>query len=196
MINSLDIELGSYSVLELLCAGKTPEALSPAERHILDSGLVLILNELHDRLDAAVADAYGWPADLPDEQILARLVALNCERVAEEARGQVRWLRPDYQIPRFGTAAQKQRQFEAELVVAAEKAQKPSFPADEVAQSAAVMAALAASQGAIDAATLAASFRQGRRIEAKIAAVLGALARMGFATTSDGGRSFALRRAA
>ena len=77
-----------------------------------------------------------------------------------------------------------------------EKAQKASFPADEVAQTAAVMAALAASPGAIDAATLAASFRQGRRVEVKIAAVLGALARMGFVTTSDGGRSFALRRAA
>lgn len=34
----------------------------------------------HKKLDAAVAAAYGWPADLPDEEILARLLALNLER--------------------------------------------------------------------------------------------------------------------
>lgn len=127
---------------------------------------------------------------------MARLVTLNRERAAEEARGQVRWLRPEYQIPRFGTAAQKQRQLEAELIVEAGKAQKPLFPTDDMAQTAAVMAALAGSVRAVDAAALAASFRQGRRVEGKIASVLGALARMGFAATADGGRSFALRRAA
>ena len=34
----------------------------------------------HRRLDEAVAAAYGWPADLTDEQILERLLALNLER--------------------------------------------------------------------------------------------------------------------
>ena len=34
----------------------------------------------HERLDAAVAAAYGWPADLPDEEVLARLFALNQSR--------------------------------------------------------------------------------------------------------------------
>ena len=34
-----------------------------------------------------------------DEEILARLVALNAERAAEEAQGLVRWLRPEYQAP-------------------------------------------------------------------------------------------------
>jgi hypothetical protein len=46
-----------------------------------------------------VAAAYGWPADLPDDEILARLVALNAERAAEEAAGVIRWLRLDYQAP-------------------------------------------------------------------------------------------------
>ncbi len=36
------------------------------------------------------------------EEILERLVALHDERVEEEKAGKVRWLRPDYQIPRFG----------------------------------------------------------------------------------------------
>ena len=38
------------------------------------------LANAHQRLDAAVADAYGWPADLADGEILERLLALNLER--------------------------------------------------------------------------------------------------------------------
>jgi len=34
----------------------------------------------HRRLDAAVAAAYGWPADLTDDTILERLLALNLKR--------------------------------------------------------------------------------------------------------------------
>ena len=61
-----------------------------------------IVAKLHDDLDAAVAAAYGWAWPLAPQEIVARLVALNAERAAEEAAGQVRWLRPDYQVPRFG----------------------------------------------------------------------------------------------
>ena len=39
----------------------------------------------HARLDAAVAAAYGWPADLPDEDVLERLFQLNQERAAAQA---------------------------------------------------------------------------------------------------------------
>jgi hypothetical protein len=45
------------------------------------------LDLAHKKLDAAVAPAYGWPADLADEQILEKLLALNLERAAEEAKG-------------------------------------------------------------------------------------------------------------
>ena len=41
------------------------------------------LDNIHGRLDAAVADAYGWPADLADAEILERLLALNLERAGE-----------------------------------------------------------------------------------------------------------------
>ena len=44
------------------------------------------LDLAHKKLDASVADAYGFPADLSDEQILERLLALNLERAAEEAK--------------------------------------------------------------------------------------------------------------
>jgi type II restriction/modification system DNA methylase subunit YeeA len=40
------------------------------------------LDHLHRRLDEAVAAAYGWPVDLSDEEILAKLFALNQERAA------------------------------------------------------------------------------------------------------------------
>ena len=71
--------------------------LTPKERATHDAGLVSVLRQLHDELDAAVAAAYGWPADLPDAEILTRLVALNATRAAEEAAGTIRWLRPEYQ---------------------------------------------------------------------------------------------------
>ena len=38
------------------------------------------LQNVHDRLDRAVAGAYGWPHDLSDAEILERLLALNQER--------------------------------------------------------------------------------------------------------------------
>ena len=38
------------------------------------------LDNAHRDLDAAVATAYGWPADLSEEDALARLLALNLER--------------------------------------------------------------------------------------------------------------------
>ncbi len=86
-------------------------------------------------------------------------------------------------------------QLEAALVAAATKAQKPYFPSDPVAQTAAVMAALAGAKGPIDARTLAAGFRQGKRVEKTIGATLLSLYRLGHLTTSDGA-AFAIRRAA
>jgi len=34
----------------------------------------------HRKLDQAVLEAYGWPHDLEDEEILERLLALNLEQ--------------------------------------------------------------------------------------------------------------------
>jgi len=90
-----------FNVLEKLRAG---ERIEGRDREIYDQGLIGILRDLHDQIDAAVAEAYGWPATLTDDEILHRLVDLNRERAAEEARGQIRWLRPDYQNPAGRTA--------------------------------------------------------------------------------------------
>ena len=43
------------------------------------------LANAHAALDAAVADAYGWPADLTDGEVLERLLALNLERAGAGA---------------------------------------------------------------------------------------------------------------
>lgn len=45
------------------------------------------LANAHRALDEAVAAAYGWPADLSDEEVLARLLALNLERAGAEKPG-------------------------------------------------------------------------------------------------------------
>lgn len=111
---------GMYNVLEALREGRE---LSAKERGIHGEGLVSVLRQIHDELDAAVLEAYGWADLLPDlriahgnesapsgdsrvearrrfdEAVLERLVALNAERAAEEARGLIRWLRPEYQNP-------------------------------------------------------------------------------------------------
>ena len=43
------------------------------------------LDGLHRRLDEAVAAAYGWPADIAEDDALARLLALNLARSATPA---------------------------------------------------------------------------------------------------------------
>jgi type II restriction/modification system DNA methylase subunit YeeA len=42
------------------------------------------LDNAHRRLDEAVFAAYGWPADLNDDEILGRLLALNLERAGRQ----------------------------------------------------------------------------------------------------------------
>ena len=114
---------GIYNVLEKLRSG---EALNAKDRETHDKGLISVLKQIHDDLDAAVLEAYGWtditsatlPADIlarggPDaealeQQILTHLVTLNHERAAEEKRGLTRYLRPDYQAPGAATAQQSE----------------------------------------------------------------------------------------
>ncbi len=87
---------GMYNVLEKLRSG---EPLTAKEKTSHEQGLVAILQQLHDELDAAVFAAYNWPATLSDAEILEKVVALNRERAREEEQGLIRWLRPEYQQP-------------------------------------------------------------------------------------------------
>jgi hypothetical protein len=45
------------------------------------------LDLAHKKLDQAVLDAYAWPHDLTDDQILERLLILNLERAARSREG-------------------------------------------------------------------------------------------------------------
>lgn len=192
-----DITLtGLYNVLEKVKAGAE---LTPPEEGVKTRGLVLVIKDLHDQIDAAVAEAYGWPADLSDEQILERLVALNAERAKEEAQGFVRWLRPEYQEPRFGRQAAAAQPGELDLedkVVAIDKT-LPAFPKDRYEQPLAIEAALAAHGQPLDAAGVARLFK-GKATDARrkrIAEVLTTLTRYGRIIALDN-NTFAARRAA
>jgi len=87
---------GLYNVLLALREGR---ALTAKEKTIHTQGLVGVLKDLHDELDAAVLQAYGLPIAADTDAILTHLVALNAQRAAEEAQGTIRWLRPAFQNP-------------------------------------------------------------------------------------------------
>jgi hypothetical protein len=185
---------GLYNVLDKLRAGAP---LSVSDEDAKARGLVLILKELHETVDRLAAEAYGWPATLADDEVLARLVALNAERAREEASGQVRWLRPDYQIPRFakGLSEPAPRFDFIPAAVAIERA-LPAFPSDRDEQPLAVEAQLIAAGRPLSAAEVARAFRRGgKRIEPRVEAVLTTLARYGWIGALGDGR-YAARRAA
>ncbi len=93
---------GMYNVVEKLRSG---DQLTPKERTVHELAACGILRDMHDQLDALVAEAYGWSWPLSTEEILDKLVALHDVRVAEEAQGIVRWLRPEFQAPQSAMAA-------------------------------------------------------------------------------------------
>ena len=160
---------------------KTGEPLSAKEKDIHEQGLVSVLKSLHDEIDRAVLEAYGWsdllplleivngnvaggrpPAEIPmtredakrllDETLLDRLVALNAERAAEEKRGLIRWLRPEFQNPQGAepavqTEIESTEETAAVTAVTAAVAKQP-WPKDLTEQIKAVAAVLAETRGA------------------------------------------------
>ena len=167
---------GLYNVLDALRAG---QKLTPAERDIHDAGQVSILRRLHDALDAAVAAAYGWPADLPAPAVVARVVALNLARQAEEADGLVRWLRPAFQAP-----AEAPRAAQPGLAMDAAEDALPPWPARDPARYVALRTALATAPGRP--ADL--SHRFARASPAKVREMLQVLATLGQARLAEDGR--------
>ena len=206
-----------YNVLERvreLENGCHVPALSAKERDIHEAGLVSVLKEIHDDIDRAVFEAYGWADLIPalvgkpgattpsphktpeqeaaEEELLARLVALNKERAAEERRGIVRWLRPDYQIPKFGhkvSAPEAGEQTEADLAAPESAEGKPAWPKDELAQIRAVRDMLARAAAPLAPESLGKAFkgRNTAQRKARVAKVLQTLFAAGAARqTADG----------
>lgn len=170
-----------YNVLDKLRAGKTIEG---KDREIYDQGLIGILSDLHDQIDAAVAKAYGWPVDISDDDILFRLVALNKDRAKEEAQGHVRWLRPDYQNPEGRTVQAKGEQVELDVGVT-EAVKKAPWPKTLPEQIAAVREALEAS-GEASPEQIARHFQRARTTT--VQPLLESLAALGQATALEDGR--------
>jgi hypothetical protein len=205
---------GMYNVLEKLRSG---EALTPKERTIHEQGLVSVLRQLHDELDAAVLQAYGWGDLLPllrvahgngapaegqsredakrafDEAVLERLVALNAERAAEEARGHVRWLRPDFQAPDARRAPEQQALATADAAAddeadtpAAAAAKPQPWPKDTVEQVRAVADLLAASPVPLSIDDIAARFTARGPWKKRLPRLLDMLVALGRAQEQEG----------
>ena len=200
-----------YNVLEKLRAG---EELTAKERETHEEGLVSVLKQIHDDLDAAVFEAYGWPTSLSDEEILQRLVDLNAERAAEEAQGLIRWLRPDFQNP-LGTgetqrpltlsdddesdeapAAKPSRRRGKKSAEASELTKEPGgkrprsaklpWPKGREAQAKGVLAALREAEGSVTPDEIAQRFARAPR--ETVAELLEALATLGQARRLRGGK--------
>jgi len=187
-----------YNALEAHRAlQSTKKPMSDQERADFDAGSVLILDEIHRDIDRLTLEAYGWPADETTEQRLARLVALNAERAAEEAKGEVRWLRPDYQKARFARQEVAGPAQMRDLIgdLPKEKAAKPAFPADRTGQHLAVLSRLHAAPAPLSPAEIASGFK-GRNVAPRVDGALRALARLGYAQPTPDGRAYAARRAA
>ena len=205
---------GMYNVLEKL---RKQEPLNAKEQIINNDGLVGILRELHDELDCAVFEAYGW-SDLADklvglpgattpypekseaqaeaeEELLKRLVALNHQRAAEEARGQIRWLRPDYQNPNYqhsdrgkdsASAYESTAQTEADVTVtpADAKAKKHTWPKSMLEQISAVKSALL--DGLDTAEAITALYKSPKTTGPKVQEALDSLFALGLVNLADG----------
>lgn len=175
-----------YNVLE---AVRTGNELSRKDQDIRNRGLVLILQELHDRLDAAVVKSYGWQADIDVEQILDGLVKLNEVRAAEERRGFIKWLRSEYQIDKIGPLAHRGDRVQAILATKV-KAKKTPFPAVRLDQARVVLDLMARAKAPLSAEEIAVAFTSPDKAVAEVRDVLQSLVRLGQAESYDKGRSF------
>jgi hypothetical protein len=185
----------TYNVLEKLRSG---EALTAKEKVIHEHGLVAVLKSLHDELDAAVLQAYGWadltlPADT--DTLLLRLVELNAKRATEEAAGSVRWLRPEFQQAGLGeqaaldTGAQGEDEDDAAEIkpTQAAVAQRP-WPTGLTEQIKAVAEVLAGAGRSLDLEGLAGHFNGRGRWRDRLPTLLDTLAALGRARAVGEGR--------
>ena len=174
-----------YNVMEKL---RADQPLSAKEKITHERGLVSVLRQIHDELDAAVFDAYGWTPSLTDEEILERLVALNRERAAEERNGLIRWLRPEFQNPQ-GTAQTALATTDAiSTTPVSARQEKITWPKSLPEQARAVRAALAEQKGVVTPEQLNEAFKGGKNRLERISELLRTLASLGQAREVEAGR--------
>ena len=191
---------GLYNVLAALREGR---ALTAKEQAIHTQGLVGVLRELHDELDAAVRAAYGLPASATTDDVLAELVRLNARRAAEEAQGQVRWLRPAFQqapaapadqpLPGLAPADAPEAVAEGTPDAAPAAAHRQPWPTALPAQIRLLADTLAASATPLSPEQLAARFQGKGRWRERLPTLLDTLAALGRVQPQADGRWAALR---
>ena len=151
---------GMYNLLEKLRQG---EPFTDSDRTYNDKALVSTLKQIHDDLDAAVFEAYGWQPDISDDEILEKLVALNAERAEEERNGLVRWLRPEYQAPGEVQVQQSLTGVMEPEIAAIVPAEQKAWSKQPKEQLAAIQELLTTSQGEWTVEQIAAQFKGGGR---------------------------------
>lgn len=207
-----------YNVLEKLKSG---ESLNARDQIIHADGLVSVLKSLHDELDLAVLDAYGWNDLAPlmqavngnmaagthrtpatrdeckralDDALLERLVALNAKRAAEEARGLVRWLRPEFQHPAEKIAAPAPTQGKLGVDIEAPTSEvapsavtRQPWPKDLTAQICAVVQVLAEARAPLPQTAIEARFTGRGLWKKRLPQLLDTLVAVGRARPTDAG---------
>lgn len=165
--------------------------LTPALLRVHEAGLVGLLHHLHGRIDAVVAEAYGWSADLPPAVEVARLTELNRVRAEEERRGRVRFVRPLWQGRKARVEAPA-TQTEAVLQL---PEQLPPLPAEPDSLASVLLTRLRTAGQPLGLERLTAGFSgaAGRRAEDRIQQTLAILAVAGSVQRTDSGW-FAPRR--
>jgi hypothetical protein len=151
-------------------------------------GRVAIIKDMHAQIDAECCAAYGWESEITDAEILARLVSLNARRAIEERRGFIRWMRPGFQIDRFGPLSH--RADRVQTIAAAGPHAKRAFPAQPREQAAQVLQLLQASQKPLTAEEIAAVYKRSDAARPSIEDILGSLQRLGALDSFDDGRSY------
>lgn len=203
---------GMYNVLDNL---RREVPLTAKERTIHAHGHVSILRQLHDELDEIVLEAYGWKDLTPllrvahgnqvspdglsredakrqfDEAVMERLVALNAYRAIEEAKGQIRWVRPEFQNSENQEPTQTEMD-EAENDTAAPAAAVPNgkpapWPKDTVDQVRAVANVLATSPTPLSIADIGARFASRGPWKKRLPQLLDMLVAVGRAEQLPGG---------
>jgi hypothetical protein len=192
LAKNADITLTAlYNILEEIKGGLW---LSEKSQEIKERGHVLILKDLHEQIDALVSEAYGWPLDISDNDILAELAALNKERTGEESRGLIRWLRPTYQIDKLGALAHRADKVQ-EISVGVRSRAKHNFPQAPKDQAGQVLQMLKRSVKPLTAEEIAATFKDGDKILVDVKDILQSFSRLGDASSFDNGMSYVAQSA-
>lgn len=214
---------GLYNALERLREleqGSPVPALTEAERDVHQTGMITALREIHDDIDRAVFAAYGWEDLIPllvgkpgatspsphatveqqqaEEELLSRLVGLNQERRAEEQRGVVRWLRPDFQIGKLHAKVPQVGEDHVGTldIDIPDGAERPKWPSDGLEQIRVVRSLLARAAAPAPPEVIAAAFdgRVSTKRRERVSAVLETLVETGLARTDADRSRFFLPR--